>query len=346
MPGAGCAGRCSCSCVPGRLGVPAVAAAGGDGRAVVGVVVLARRALPPPAAGVLVRRADDHGRARPRLRRCRPGTPRARSACPRQAVKTVLFPDQLGEAEAELGPLPARSRRSTSGSRSGRARSRARLRPASSSSRSPLPDISFFEFWEYIPHNSVLWIWIKMGFFGFVAMLFLFARAVQLGRSVGDRGAHARAGRRSCVTGVAYVVMFLVFAYVDIAWDARSTVFLGVRLRPVRRLRGGARRTRASVREGVHTAPARDGRPMTGAIARRLARGGGSSPWRVRRVQQLGRRRAAPATRPPATTSAVGTACRTRAPAGDDDERRPRRRRRRRRRSPSTPPRRVLRSAR
>ena len=27
----------------------------------------------------------------------------------------------------------------------------------------PLPDISFFPFYEYMPHNSVLWIWIKTG---------------------------------------------------------------------------------------------------------------------------------------------------------------------------------------
>jgi O-antigen ligase len=91
----------------------------------------------------------------------------------------------------------------------------------------PMPDISFFEFWEYIPHNNVLWIWIKLGFFGFVAMLFMFGRGVQLGaRSVtlirsADHVAFA-------VVGLAYVVMFLVFAYVDIAWDARSTVFLGL----------------------------------------------------------------------------------------------------------------------
>ena len=38
----------------------------------------------------------------------------------------------------------------------------------------PLPDISFFLFYEYIPHNSILWIWIKTGVGGFVAMLFLF----------------------------------------------------------------------------------------------------------------------------------------------------------------------------
>jgi O-antigen ligase len=90
-----------------------------------------------------------------------------------------------------------------------------------------LPDISFFEFWEYIPHNSVLWIWLKTGFLGFVAMLFLFGRAMQVGaRSV----LAVRSSEQAAIviTGLTYVVMFLVFAYVDIAWDVRSTVFLAV----------------------------------------------------------------------------------------------------------------------
>ncbi len=39
-----------------------------------------------------------------------------------------------------------------------------------------LPDISFFVFWEYMPHNSILWIWMKMGIGGFMAMLYLIAR--------------------------------------------------------------------------------------------------------------------------------------------------------------------------
>ena len=90
-----------------------------------------------------------------------------------------------------------------------------------------LPDISFFEFWEYLPHNAMLWVWIKTGIFGFVAMLFLFARAVQ-------HGARSAMQVRSydhvavVVMGFSYVVMFLVFSYVDIAWDARSTIFLAV----------------------------------------------------------------------------------------------------------------------
>jgi O-antigen ligase len=142
------------------------------------------------------------------------------------SVKSVLFPDQLG-AEEESSNLyrviesfdlwfTIRSAPIT-----GRGFGQQFLMPL------PLPDISFVEFWQFIPHNSILYMWIKLGFFGFAAMFFMFFRAVQhggrstLGVRTGDDVATVFAGAAS-------VVMFVVFAYVDIAWDTRSTVFLAV----------------------------------------------------------------------------------------------------------------------
>ena len=90
-----------------------------------------------------------------------------------------------------------------------------------------LPDISFFEFHEYIPHNSILWIWIKTGFFGFASMLMMFA----IGIREGVRSLMAERDRTSAsiiMVGIAYVVMFAVVAFVDIAWDPRSLMFLAV----------------------------------------------------------------------------------------------------------------------
>ncbi len=58
-------------------------------------------------------------------------------------------------------------------------------------------------------------------------MLFLFGRALQLGaRSV--LAVRSPEQVAIVIAGLAYVIMFLVFAYVDIAWDVRSTVFLAV----------------------------------------------------------------------------------------------------------------------
>jgi O-antigen ligase len=91
----------------------------------------------------------------------------------------------------------------------------------------PMPNIGFFEFWQYFPHNSVLWVWIKIGFFGFVAVMYTIARAAYAGaRSVrrvvsGDEAALV-------VVGLGYVVMFTIFAYVDIAITGRPAVFLAL----------------------------------------------------------------------------------------------------------------------
>jgi O-antigen ligase len=91
----------------------------------------------------------------------------------------------------------------------------------------PLPDISVFPFHEYIPHNSVLWIWIKLGIGGFVAMLFLFGSAIRQGvRSLLDLGRGSDALLVFAASG--YLVMYLVFAYVDVGWDTRSMVCVGI----------------------------------------------------------------------------------------------------------------------
>lgn len=90
-----------------------------------------------------------------------------------------------------------------------------------------MPDISFFQFWQYLPHNSILWIWIKTGYFGFVAMLFMFARGIQLGaRSV----VRIRSADDAVLvtSAIAYALMFVVFAYVDIGWDVRPAILLAL----------------------------------------------------------------------------------------------------------------------
>ena len=90
----------------------------------------------------------------------------------------------------------------------------------------PMPDISFFEWWQYLSHNSVLWIWMKTGLFGFLAFLFMVGWSVSVGVNIvqslpdGDLSAFA-------LTATLFVVMHFVFAYVDISWDSRSMLILG-----------------------------------------------------------------------------------------------------------------------
>ena len=89
-----------------------------------------------------------------------------------------------------------------------------------------LPDISFFELNAYLPHNSILWIWIKLGFGGFVAMFLIVVKALLL---AADRVRYRDAGMTIVVTlcATAFVAMYVVYTWVDVSWDARNTVFLG-----------------------------------------------------------------------------------------------------------------------
>ncbi len=92
-----------------------------------------------------------------------------------------------------------------------------------------LPDISFFEFWAFIPHNSLLWLWTKLGIIGFMAFLYLIGLATATG---------VRAARRMSdpidaaivATMAAFVPMTFVVAFVDITFDAQTAVLLGIAL--------------------------------------------------------------------------------------------------------------------
>ena len=91
----------------------------------------------------------------------------------------------------------------------------------------PLPDISFFELNAYLPHNSVLWVWIKTGFGGFVTMFYVFGKTVMLGARRIRTLPHG-IDLATTLAATMFVVMFAVYTYVDVSWDARNTVFLGV----------------------------------------------------------------------------------------------------------------------
>ena len=145
---------------------------------------------------------------------------------PAQAIKGVVAPDQLSAADQssdlyriiETYDLNYTIRSSPV---LGLGFGQPFLRPVA------LPDISKFEFNAYMPHNSFLWIWIKTGFAGFVTMLYLIGRTIMLGvdrlRRLGDGIDVAMT-----LTAVLYVVMYTIFTYVDIAWDSRNMVLLGL----------------------------------------------------------------------------------------------------------------------
>jgi len=89
-----------------------------------------------------------------------------------------------------------------------------------------LPDISFFDWWEYITHNSILWIWMKAGLGGFLSMIFLVGLSIVVGvRALwrmpgGDLSAIA-------LTASLYLVMHFLYAYADMSWDNQSMAYVG-----------------------------------------------------------------------------------------------------------------------
>lgn len=147
---------------------------------------------------------------------------------PAQAVKTVIAPGSASAEdissnlyrEIEAYDLNATIRADPV---AGFGFGRAFLRPR------PLPDISVFELNAYVPHNSLLWVWISLGFLGFATTLYLVARAIVSGIS---RAKSLPLGTDFVVTmsATAFVIMYTVFSYLDVSWDARNTVLLGLAL--------------------------------------------------------------------------------------------------------------------
>lgn len=92
-----------------------------------------------------------------------------------------------------------------------------------------MPDISFFVWWEYIVHNSIFWIWMKTGFFGFLTMLFLIGTSIMTGTRLLHR-LQDRDQKAIALTATLYVVMHFLYAYADMSWDNQSMVYMGAML--------------------------------------------------------------------------------------------------------------------
>jgi hypothetical protein len=93
-----------------------------------------------------------------------------------------------------------------------------------------VPDISFFEFWNYEAHHNILWVWMKTGAFGFICfftvMLGAIARAVWLAKTLVDKELKVFA-----IVAMGAITMALVYCYVDLALSGpRIPLLLGVML--------------------------------------------------------------------------------------------------------------------
>jgi hypothetical protein len=91
----------------------------------------------------------------------------------------------------------------------------------------PMPDISkSFAWWEYITHNSIMWMWMQCGAGGFFSMLLLVGSAMILGgRAVWDMPRGPLRG--AALTASLYLLAHFIYAYVDMSWDTDSMVLVG-----------------------------------------------------------------------------------------------------------------------
>ncbi len=89
----------------------------------------------------------------------------------------------------------------------------------------PLPDISFFPFYEYIPHNSILWMWMKTGAGGFLAMLLMLGVSLATGSRTLWRMPNDITSVAALIA-ICYIIMHFVFSYVDMAWNGPNMVLL------------------------------------------------------------------------------------------------------------------------
>ena len=95
----------------------------------------------------------------------------------------------------------------------------------------PLADLSAnWELYPYVPHNSVMWVWMKAGIFAFIALLSLFAaalmRSTQLALSLRPGPLKAAAFSFGAI-----VLMFLLFSWVDLGMvSVRALTLFGLAL--------------------------------------------------------------------------------------------------------------------
>lgn len=94
----------------------------------------------------------------------------------------------------------------------------------------PVASLDFWDLWRYVPHNSVLWVWMKAGIFGFVALLALFAAALTRSTQI-LRNAAPIAYKPFAFALASFIVMFVMYSYVDLGLvSARALIFFGFTL--------------------------------------------------------------------------------------------------------------------
>ncbi|MGI8968680.1 MAG: O-antigen ligase family protein [Chloroflexota bacterium] len=112
----------------------------------------------------------------------------------------------------------------------------------------PLPNISkIYVFWNILPHNSILWVWMRMGTIGFLLLWFLLGAAVVQATSLVSRL------RDPALAGLAVFICLMIvqevfFGYLDLQWtNYRNLIVIGVLFALISRLATWAKEDDESV---------------------------------------------------------------------------------------------------
>jgi hypothetical protein len=92
----------------------------------------------------------------------------------------------------------------------------------------PLVDLSMaWPFWDYIPHNTILWIWMRAGILAFITLLALLASSAMEFTNLATRAKTPLVLAAATFAG-SLVVMLTIFAYIDLGLaNARLMVLFG-----------------------------------------------------------------------------------------------------------------------
>ena len=109
-----------------------------------------------------------------------------------------------------------------------------------------LPNLSFWPFWHYTPHNAILWVWMDLGMFGFIIFWWLIGsglyrggRLIQALSAAGDNKALAL-----LAAGTGLIMMQVSVSYVDLGLTSdRAMLLLGVTFGVIGHLPGILRRS-------------------------------------------------------------------------------------------------------
>jgi hypothetical protein len=95
----------------------------------------------------------------------------------------------------------------------------------------PMWDLSsFWPFWDYIPHNTILWLWLKGGALTFLTFWCLVGFAIQRATAA-FRLTHDKTLQAWTASVCAFFAMFTMFSYVDLGLtNARLMVVFGISL--------------------------------------------------------------------------------------------------------------------